>query len=108
LDKLRERIKKLMDSNEVDQGRLEQELALIADRVDVTEECLRLRSHIKLFTDELAGKGAIGKKLTFILQEMHREANTIGAKTTNISIAHEVIKIKEEVEKVREQVQNLE
>ena len=57
---------------------------------------------------ELNGSSSLGKKLTFILQEMHREANTIGAKTTNVDIAHEVIKIKEEVEKVREQVQNLE
>jgi uncharacterized protein (TIGR00255 family) len=108
LNKLSARIKNLIDTRDVDQGRLEQELAVIADRVDVTEECLRLRSHIKLFNDELEGKGALGKKLTFILQEMHREANTIGAKTTDIAIAHEVIKIKEEVEKVREQVQNLE
>jgi uncharacterized protein (TIGR00255 family) len=108
LNKLKERIKNLVDPKTVDVGRLEQELALLADRVDVTEECLRLRSHMKLFSDELSRQGAIGKKLTFILQEMHREANTIGAKTTNITIAHEVIKIKEEVEKIREQVQNLE
>ena len=98
----------LLDAKDPNQERLEQELALIADRVDVTEECLRLRSHINLFVKELTGKGALGKKLTFILQEMHREANTIGAKTTNIEIAHGVIKIKEEVEKIREQVQNLE
>jgi uncharacterized protein (TIGR00255 family) len=108
LDKLKERVKGLIDPRAVEVSRLEQELALLADRVDVTEECLRLKSHIKLFTEELVRQGAIGKKLTFILQEMHREANTIGAKTTNITIAHEVINIKEEVEKIREQVQNLE
>lgn len=108
LNKLRNRISSLLDVKDVNQARLEQELALIADRVDVTEECLRIRSHIKLFLMELNGSSSLGKKLTFILQEMHREANTIGAKTTNVDIAHEVIKIKEEVEKVREQVQNLE
>ncbi len=108
LEKLTERLRDMIDSGEINRDRLELELALISDRVDITEECTRMHSHLKLFRDVLDHKGEVGKKLTFILQEMQRESNTIGSKTSEISIAHSVIQLKEEIEKIREQVQNLE
>ena len=108
LEKLHKRINDLINKGEVDKDRLELELAVIADRVDVTEECTRLKSHIAMFRDVLDNKPEVGKSLTFILQEMQRESNTIGSKTTDVSVSHKVIGIKEEIEKLREQVQNLE
>ena len=108
LEKLSARIEDLIHSGEINRDRLELELALISDRVDISEECTRMQSHIKLFREVLGAEGEVGKKLTFILQEMQRESNTIGSKTTDISIAHGVIQLKEEIEKIREQVQNLE
>jgi len=108
LKKLYERTQELLAKGEVDKNRFELELALIADRVDVTEECIRLRSHMDLFRTVFKDKPEVGKQLTFILQEMQRESNTIGSKTTDVAISHKVIRIKEEIEKLREQVQNLE
>ncbi len=108
LQKMKERIRELVNGNELDENRLEQELALIADRVDITEESTRIASHVNLFQDVLNNRPEVGKKLTFILQEMHREANTIGSKTSDVEISHLVISMKEEIEKLREQVQNLE
>ena len=102
------RLKEQISNNEIDKNRLELELALIADKVDVTEECERMASHVKLFEDVLKNRDEVGKQLTFLLQEMHRETNTIGSKTTDITISHEMIGLKEEIEKLREQVQNLE
>ncbi len=83
------------------------ELALIADRVDITEECTRLSSHLELFKEIMDTKAEVGKQLTFVLQEMHRETNTIGSKTSDVTISHEMIRMKEEIEKLREQVQNV-
>ena len=108
LQKLFQRLQEQIHSNEIDKERLEQELALIADKVDVTEECIRLSSHIGLFNEVLQKKSEAGKQLTFILQEMLRETNTIGSKTSEVKIAHDIIQMKEEIEKLREQVQNLE
>jgi uncharacterized protein (TIGR00255 family) len=108
LDKLYTRLRDLIKSGEIDRDRLELELALISDRVDISEECTRMRSHLELFRNVVRHKGEVGKKLTFILQEMQRESNTIGSKTTEIPISHGVIQLKEEIEKIREQVQNLE
>ncbi len=108
LDKLYNRLQERINNKEVDKDRLELELAIIADRVDVTEECIRLSSHMDLFKDVLDNKDEVGKQLTFLLQEMHRETNTIGSKTSDISISHEMIRLKEEIEKLREQIQNLE
>ncbi len=108
LDKLYNRLQERINNKEVDKDRLELELAIMADRVDVTEECIRLSSHLDLFKDVLDNKDEVGKQLTFLLQEMHRETNTIGSKTSDISISHEMIRLKEEIEKIREQIQNLE
>lgn len=108
LDKLRTRVQTLLDNHDVDQDRLELEIAILADRLDVTEECVRFHSHNKLFLDTLNGGDSPGRRLNFLLQEMHREANTIGAKANNAQISHLVVLIKEEVERIREQVQNIE
>jgi uncharacterized protein (TIGR00255 family) len=108
LAKLRERVKEIIASAEVDDTRLETEIALLINRIDVTEECVRFHSHNKLFLDSLADDDAAGRKLNFILQEMTREANTIGSKANHAEISHLVVEIKEEVEKIREQVQNIE
>ena len=109
LEKLRERIKKLLDKSDFDPQRLEMELALIADKVDITEELVRFRSHNKMFADLINGKQPqIGRKLNFITQEMGRETNTMGSKSSQSDVIHTVVAIKEELEKLREQIQNVE
>jgi len=108
LDKLRNRVKKLVPDDISEQGRLEMELALIADKIDITEECVRFHSHNKLFLEILDNETSQGRKLNFLLQEMNREANTIGSKTSIAEVAHHVIQLKDEIEKIREQVQNIE
>ncbi|TFG98834.1 MAG: YicC family protein [Calditrichales bacterium] len=108
LDKLYARLQDRLGNNEIDRDRLELELAIIADRVDITEECTRLDSHINVFRNVFETKPEVGKQLTFLLQEMHRETNTIGSKTSDITISHDMIRLKEEIEKLREQIQNLE
>ncbi len=106
--RLRERIGRLLEGEPVDEGRLEMELALLADKLDVTEECVRFRSHNKFFLEALSGNEPAGRKLNFLLQEMNREANTIGSKSSATEIAHLVVGVKEELEKIREQLQNIE
>lgn len=108
LEKLRQRIALLIKDERVDEGRLETELALMADRMDVTEECVRFHSHNKAFLQILESEAAPGRKLNFLLQEMHREVNTIGSKSSSVAISHLVVQIKDEVEKLREQIQNIE
>jgi len=107
-DRLRERVTELLDNRLPDPARLEQEVALLAERGDVTEECDRLRSHLAHFRGVLAQPGPQGRKLDFLLQEMHREANTMGAKSADATLAHEVVGLKTSIERLREQVQNLE
>jgi uncharacterized protein (TIGR00255 family) len=106
--RLRERVTQLMEKTPVDEGRLEMELALMADRLDVTEECVRFRSHNKFFLEALSVPDPAGRKLNFLIQEMNREANTIGSKSSATEIAHLVVSMKEELEKIREQLQNVE
>ncbi len=105
---LRARLTKLTDGGEVDPQRLAQEVAVLADRSDITEECVRLHSHLKQFRDTMRSETQGARRMGFLLQEMHREVNTIGSKTGNLDITHEVLQMKEEIEKLREQVQNLE
>jgi uncharacterized protein (TIGR00255 family) len=107
-ERLRERIKQLLDQETIDEGRLEMELAVLADRIDVTEECVRFRSHTKFFLKAFEDAASAGRKLNFLLQELNREANTIGSKSVTPEIAHVVVHVKEELEKIREQVQNIE
>ena len=107
--RLHDRVAELVgDKNVVDAQRLELEIALLADKLDVTEECVRFRSHNKFFLEALAKDDAAGRKLNFLIQEMNREANTIGSKSNDTGIAHEVVAIKEDLEKIREQLQNIE
>ena len=84
------------------------EVAVYADRIDVTEECVRFRSHIDQFFSEIDGASSSGKKLLFLLQEMNREANTIGSKIMDADCTQTVVRIKEELEKMREQTENME
>ena len=107
-DKLAARIAELTTSNNFDTSRLETEVAYFAERTDITEECIRLESHIVQFQDTLASSDAVGRRLNFILQEMNREVNTIGSKGSDFSITTLVISLKEEIEKIREQAQNVE
>lgn len=106
--KLKERIADMLGNAEVDEQRVLTEAAVFADKVSVTEETVRLRSHIAQFTGMLESGGAIGRRLDFLVQEMNREANTIGSKCVDASIAHMVVDMKAEIEKIREQVQNIE
>jgi uncharacterized protein (TIGR00255 family) len=93
---------------EISEERLYQELLYTAERTDVTEECKRLSSHLKLFKDAVANEDHPGRRLNFLLQEMQREANTLSVKANYLQISKTVVDIKEEVEKIREQVQNIE
>lgn len=102
------RVEKLAGTADLDQGRLAQELALFADRCDITEEVTRLSSHLKQFDTSCASKDPVGRTLDFLLQECGREVNTIGSKANDSDIATYVVKLKSELEKIREQVQNIE
>lgn len=107
-EKLSARISELLNGQKVDPSRLEEEVAIFADRTDITEECTRLKSHLEQFGSTLNSKEAVGRRLNFILQEMNREVNTIGSKGSDFDISANVISLKEEIEKLREQVQNVE
>jgi uncharacterized protein (TIGR00255 family) len=104
------KIEKLLDrtSGKVDEARLATEVALMADRLDVSEECTRLRAHIAAFVADFKQNEPVGKRMNFLLQEMNREATTIGSKANDIEVSHLSIKIKESIEKIREQIQNIE
>ena len=106
--KLKQRISELTNNPEINEDRLNLELALIADRADITEECVRLKSHLKFFKETLKNENEPGKKLNFLCQEMNRETNTISSKSISTSIVHSSVVIKEEIEKIREQIQNIE
>jgi uncharacterized protein (TIGR00255 family) len=92
----------------VDEARLSQEVAIFAEKSDITEEIVRFRSHIGQFLEMLHSDEAIGRKVDFLIQEMNREVNTIGSKSSDADISRQVIEIKSELAKLREQVQNLE
>ena len=107
-DKLRERMKELLGDASVEEQRLLNEAAIYADKIAVAEETVRLRSHIDQLLTFLESDEAIGRKIDFLVQEINREANTIGSKAQDVEIAGRVLDIKSEVEKIREQVQNIE
>lgn len=106
--RLEKRIKEIGNGLQLDSQRLAEEVTIFADRCDLTEECIRLKSHIKMFSKTIKGNGDAGKKLNFILQEMGRESNTISSKSLNSTTSTCAIEMKEEIEKLREQVQNIE
>lgn len=107
-DRLRERLATLGVEGCVDEVRLAQEIALFAERADITEELVRLASHLEQLTGALATPGPVGRRLEFLLQEANREVNTIGAKAQGLNLSYLVVECKAELEKLREQVQNIE
>ena len=105
---LTERLEKLVGNVQLDPARLVQEIAIMADKTDVTEEIVRLRCHIKQFTLFLSEEGGVGRKLDFLIQEFLREVNTLASKINDAKLAHLTVDLKSELEKMREQVQNIE
>ncbi len=106
--RLSDKIKELTEGFELDAARLIQEVAIMADRCDITEEIVRMQSHIGQFEVLLQSDEAEGRKIDFLLQEMNREINTIGSKANDVEIARQVIEAKSELSKLREQAQNIE
>ena len=106
--RLENKLREVLESTTIDESRIVTEAAIFADKVAVDEETVRLRSHLSQLESLLSGGGAIGRKLDFLLQEMNREANTIGSKGNDLEQARNVVEIKAELEKIREQIQNIE
>ena len=106
--RLENKLREVLENTSIDESRILTEAAIFADKVAVDEETVRLRSHLQQMNTMLTGGGAIGRKLDFLLQEMNREANTIGSKCTDVRLARIVVDIKAELEKIREQTQNIE
>ncbi|MBR5506102.1 MAG: YicC family protein [Clostridia bacterium] len=106
--KMKERIEELMSGIEVDETRLLTEVGIFADKVNITEEIIRFESHLKEYSHLLSSDIAVGRKLDFIIQELNREANTMGSKCNDYIISKSVVDLKSEIEKLREQVQNIE
>ncbi len=106
--RLESKLREVLASTNIDESRILTEAAIFADKVAVDEETVRLRSHIKQMNVTLSEGGSVGRKLDFLIQEMNREANTIGSKCTDVRLARSVVEIKAELEKIREQTQNIE
>ncbi len=106
--RLEAKLREVLENTAIDESRILTEAAIFADKVAVDEETVRLRSHLEQMNTMLDGGGAVGRKLDFLLQEMNREANTIGSKCTDVKLARIVVDIKAELEKIREQTQNIE
>lgn len=107
-NRLREKLQSLLEGSELDSSRFQQEVAFLAERIDITEEIVRAESHLNQFATLLLGRDPVGRKMDFLLQEIHREVNTISAKANDAEISQRVVEIKGELEKIREQVQNIE
>ena len=108
LSRLHDRLRSLLEGMEVDPSRFQQEVAFLAERTDITEEIVRAESHLAQFSTLLEGNEPVGRKMDFLLQEIHREVNTVSAKANDAEISQRVVEIKSELEKIREQVQNIE
>ena len=106
-DRLHDRIKEILEGNEVDESRLVQEVAYLVEKSDITEEIVRIKSHLKHFEEILKSGDTIGKKLDFMVQELRREINTISAKVQDVGISTKAVESKHELEKIKEQIQNL-
>lgn len=107
-EKLQNRISSMINEENIDPDRLEMEVALLVDKMDINEEIIRLQSHLKFFLEALDNDEPVGRRLNFLSQEINRELNTIGAKSNDSTIAHHIVLGKEKLEKIREQVQNIE
>jgi uncharacterized protein (TIGR00255 family) len=107
-ERLRNRIAQLFESDEIDEHRLQMEIVILSDKLDVSEECVRLASHLKFFAEAIQSPEPAGRKINFLLQEMNREVNTIGSKANDTTISQLVVSTKEELERIREQIQNVE
>ena len=107
-DRLTAKMQEVLEDRQIDEARIIQEAAIYADKVAVDEETVRLRSHVDQLKAMLSEGGVIGRKLDFLMQEMNREANTIGSKGNDVEQARNVVNIKSELEKIREQIQNIE
>lgn len=107
-DRMHERIKTLLGDEHFDVTRLELEIAILADRLDISEELVRMEGHIRFFREALDAGQSMGRRLNFLSQEMNREVNTIGSKCNHAGIAHAVVELKEILEQIREQIQNIE
>lgn len=105
--RLGERVDSILEDDSYDKERLELEIVLLADKLDITEELVRIQSHVKYFREAIDSEAHSGRKLNFLMQEMLREVNTIGSKAYHADIAHKVVEIKEIIEIIREQVQNI-
>jgi len=108
LARLHERLRSFLDGMEVDPSRFQQEIAFLTERVDITEEIVRAESHLAQFGSLLEGMEPVGRKMDFLLQEIHREVNTVSAKANDVEASQRAVEIKSELEKIREQVQNIE
>ena len=108
LNRLHEKLRSLLEGVEVDPSRFQQEIAFLAERTDITEEIVRAESHLAQFGCFLEGKEPVGRKMDFLLQEIHREVNTVSAKANDAEISQGVVEMKSGLEKIREQVQNIE
>lgn len=107
-EQLLDRIQNLIDSDKIDPERLEMEVAILVDKMDITEEIVRTQSHIKFFREAVKNEEAVGRRLNFLSQEINREINTIGSKANDSDISQYVVQAKESLEQIREQVQNVE
>ncbi len=107
-NELKTRVIEIIGNNNINPERIEYEIAMLADKADITEECVRLRSHLNFFMDAIQKENEAGKKLNFICQEMHREANTLASKALSTTAIHRSVLIRDEIERIREQVQNIE
>jgi uncharacterized protein (TIGR00255 family) len=105
---LREKVAEFLPTPLIDQMRLATEEGVLLQRHDISEELTRLGSHVEALLEALKEKGSVGRRLDFLLQEMNREANTIGSKCSDAAMAHDVVRLKETLEQIREQIQNLE
>ena len=106
-EQLMERIQKLVDDDTLDEERLEMEVAIMVDKMDITEEVVRLQSHVKFFNEALSSDETVGRRLKFLAQEMNREINTIGSKSNYAPMQQLVVQMKDELEKIKEQILNV-
>lgn len=107
-EKLQTRIQKMITEEQIDPDRMEMEIALLVDKMDINEEVIRLQSHLKFFLEALEADEPVGRRLNFLCQEINRELNTIGSKANDSKVAHHIVLGKEKLEQIREQVQNIE